>query len=214
MYFKVKLKTILPVDPSNLDPRKPLNEVLLRLARNYFEAVAVPEVGFIIAILDIETLGAGEIKLRDPRVYFRVILDSLVYKPIRGEVLIGKVENLTDSSIYVNIGSFDAILPINQIGEGRYRYIAKSDIVRGMRTREIIRKGEWIRAMVTRYRYIVPTEIRPLVREGGAISPTRVLASKTEISVVLRCKEEGLGPEKRIERYREEVSLVETKESK
>ena len=206
MYFRIKLRTVLPVQPADLDPNKSLNEVLLRLARNYFEASAVPEIGFIIAILDIEPLGAGDIKLRDPRVYFKVILDTLVYKPVKGEVLIGKVENLTDSSIYINVGSFDAILPINQIGEGRYRYIAKSDIIKGLRTREVIRKGEWIRASVTRFRYITPAEIPPLIRESGAVAPTRILAPKTEVSIVLRCKDEGLGPEKRIEKFRKEVT--------
>jgi len=206
MYFRIKLRTVLPVQPADLDPNKSLKEVLLRLARNYFEASAVPEIGFIIAILDIEPLGAGDIKLRDPRVYFKVILDTLVYKPVKDEVLIGKVENLTDSSIYINVGSFDAILPINQIGEGRYRYIAKSDIIKGLRTREVIRKGEWVRATVTRFRYIAPAEIRPLIRESGAVAPTRILAPKTEVSIVLRCKDEGLGPEKRIERFRKEIS--------
>lgn len=208
MFLRVKLKTLLPVDPANLDPRKPLKDVLLNLARNYLESTVIPDVGFILAVMDIEPLGAGEIKLRDPRVYFNVLLDTVIYRPVRGEVVLGKVENLTDSSVYLNLGCFDAILPINQIGEGRYRYIAKSDVVRGIRTREVIRKGEWIRAVVTRFRYITPAEIMPLVARGTAISPTRVLAPKTEISVVLRCKDEGLGPEKRIEKIRREVSAV------
>ncbi|MGQ4891089.1 MAG: RPB7/RPC8 family DNA-directed RNA polymerase subunit [Candidatus Njordarchaeia archaeon] len=205
MYFLSEIEMVLPIEPRDLRPDKDLKEIALNLARRSLEGQTIEGIGMIIAILDIEIEDIGEIKLRDPNVYFKTILKSIIFKPLKNEIVIGKVENLTESAVYLNIGCIDAVLPVNQISSDRFKYIAKKNELRGTRTREIIRNGDWIRARVVRFHYKVPAEIGALVRGGIVVSSPKRISPKTEISIVLRSKERGLGPEKKLLKERKEL---------
>ncbi len=205
MYFFSEMETVLPVEPKDLRPDKDLKEIILNLARKTLESRTVEGVGQVIAVLDVSIEGAGEIKLRDHHVYFRTLIKTIVFRPIKNEVILGKVENITESSVYLNIGGIDAILPVNQIAADRFRYIAKMKELRGSRTKLIIKNGDWIRARVSRFHYRVPMEVGALVRGGIVISGPRRIGSKTEISIVVRSKERGLGPEKMLDKRRAEI---------
>ena len=205
MYFLAEINGLFPVEPKYLRLDKDPKELVLNLARNSMEGQVIEGVGQIIAVMDIELRGYGEIKLRDPRVYFNTKFKVLLYRPVKNEVVLGKVENITEASLNINIGSFDAVLPMNQISTQNFRYIAKRQEARSKRGKIVIRKGDWIRAKVVRYHFKASTEVRPLVKGKIAISVPRKVSPKTEINVVLRSKDKGLGPEKVLEKIRKEV---------
>ena len=205
MYFLAEIKSMLPVEPKHLRLDRDPKELVLSLARKALEGQTLENIGQIIAIMDVELMGEGEIKLRDPHVYFKIKIKALLYKPVKNEILVGKVENITEASLYINIGGFDAILPMNQIGPQQFRYIAKRKEARSKKGRIVIRRGDWIRARIVRFHYRVPAEIGPLFKGGLMVSLPRKVSPKTEISVVLRSKDRGLGPEKVLEKVRKEV---------
>jgi len=193
------------VEPKYLRPDKGLKDIVLDLARKSLEGQTIENIGQIIAILDVEMEELGEIKLRNPNVFFNILMETLVFRPLKNEVVIGKVESITESSVYLNIGSIDAILPVNQISDERYKFIARRRELRGSKSKIIIRKGDWIRAKVSRVSFKVPTEISALVRGGIIVSAPRRISPKTEINIVLRSKDRGLGLEKVLEKMRKEL---------
>jgi len=79
---------MLPVEPRNLRVDKDPKELVLNLARKSLEGQTLEGIGQVIAIMDIELIGEGEIKLRDPHVYFRTKIKALILRILGKEIVI------------------------------------------------------------------------------------------------------------------------------
>jgi len=60
--------------------------------------------GYILAVINIENIGAGRIKAGTGYAYFTVVYKAIVFKPFRGEVIDGIVSDVHAVGLFANIG--------------------------------------------------------------------------------------------------------------
>ena len=204
MYFLVKTKLRIPIQPNEIRLDEDMDSIILRILRNELEGTVHKQFGFIIAVIDVKADEIGDILHGSPNIFFNVETTLLVYKPFPGEIIEGEIVDVTQQALYVNLGCIDAYLPVTQLWHDRFRFDAKERILRGAKTKISIQKGDYIRARISNVEYRVPEIVRPLVR-GTIVKPAVEVRPKSEIRILLRAGDVGLGLLKILEQIREEV---------
>jgi len=204
MFFLIKAAITVPISPDKLDPSKNLDDVILDTLRKRLEGTVIENIGLVIAVIDAKTSEVGKIFYKTPEVYFDTEASLLVFRPIEDEVVEGTIAEVTQSDVYVTIGSIDARCPVPQLYNDKFHYDVKNRILRGRNSKLVIRVGDKIRAKVRRFEFRIPQLIPPL-RRGLTIVPPIQVRQKSEIRITLIARERGLGPYKILKRTREEI---------
>jgi len=204
MYFLVKARLRIPVRPSEIKPEEDIDTTILKILRNELEGTVQEEYGYIIAVIDAFADEIGDILHGSPNIFFNVTTTMLVYKPFYSEIIEGEIVDVTQQALYVNLGCVDAYLPTSQLWHDKFRFDAKERILKAQKTKIVIRKGDYIRARVSNVEYRVPEILRPLVR-GTIVKPAVEIRPKSEIRILLRAGDTGLGLLRILEQTREEV---------
>jgi len=204
MYFLVKTRMRVPVRPNEIRVDTDMDTVILKILRNELEGSVQENLGYVVAIIDAKADEIGDILYGSPNVFFNVETTMLVFRPFEGEIVEGEIVDVTQQAVYVNLGCIDAFLPAHSLWKVKLRFDATERILKDPRTKTVFQKGDIIRAKVTEVKYRVPELIRPLVR-GTIVKPAVEVRPKSELRVILRAKETGLGLLRIIEEMREEV---------
>ncbi len=119
--------------------------------------------------------------------------------------------DITQGEVFVNLGCIDARCTVQNLVEGRVRYIRQMaedgtprPILRVPGKKIVFQVGDILRARVQRFEYVIPVEIGPMVR-GHILAAPRVIKPKSEIKISLVAKERGLGLISELEKERAEV---------
>lgn len=156
MYGIVRIKDVVRIPPSKFN--RSLNIVAREeLASKYEGAVVQIEseeskitqpLAIIIAILNTHVNPTGRIIPNDGATYHDVVFDALVFHPFIKEVIEGKVETVTRTGLYVNLGILDGFIHINQVSDEKVHF----DTVRGVlvleESKRVIERGDVVRAKI------------------------------------------------------------------
>ncbi|MHA1665731.1 MAG: RPB7/RPC8 family DNA-directed RNA polymerase subunit [Candidatus Njordarchaeales archaeon] len=209
MFFLTRAKITVPIEPKYLDPSKDLNNVVLDILRKTFEGTVVENIGLVIAVLGSKIGEIGRITMKKPVVYFDAETELLIFKPMRDEIVEGEILDVSQTAVYVNLGCLDAFCPLNQLSTERFRFNAREKKLRGVRSKVQISKGDWLRGRIIRFEYRVPVELQP-IRRGTEFLPSQEVRPKSELRIILRGKDRGLGLLKvLVETEKEVLKLVE-----
>mgnify|MGYP000592538807 CR=1 FL=1 len=204
MYFLEKVMIKVPVRPDELRPSEDMDTVILKILRSELEGSVWENIGLVLAVIDAKSSDIGSILYGSPNVFFDVEATLLVYKPLSGEIIEGEVVDVAQQAVYVNLGCIDAFLPTPNLFAERCRFDAKERILRGVKSKIVIQRGDLIRARIIKREYRIPELLPPLAR-GPIVKPAVEHRPKSEIRVILRARDTGLGPLKVLEQARKEV---------
>ena len=112
MFYNVTLKTDIRVPPSEL--KKDIEEVVRERLIQSFESFISQEIGYIISIDKINSIGEGIIIPEDGAAYYETEFTALIFKPELQEVVFGKVTDITNFGAFVNIGPIEGMVHISQ----------------------------------------------------------------------------------------------------
>ncbi|MHA1616061.1 MAG: RPB7/RPC8 family DNA-directed RNA polymerase subunit [Candidatus Njordarchaeales archaeon] len=204
MFFLVKTRITVPISPEKLDPSKDIDKIILDTLQKRLEGSVIEKLGLVIAVIDAEPSDVGKIFYKTPEVYFETIASLLVFRPIEEEIIEGPIAEVTQSDVYVTIGSIDARCPVTQLYDDKFHYDVRNKMLRGRNSKLIIKVGDKIRAKIRRTEFRIPQIIPPL-RRGLTIVPPIEIRQKSEIRILLNARETGLGPLKVLKQVRKDI---------
>ena len=186
MYYKVKVRDTLRVPPNKFDEN--LAKVLAEIAREGFEGKIDPDLGFIVAVTEINEIYQGKLIAGDGGSYYETDFELLCYLPEINEIVSGEVVECVDFGAFIRIGTIDALCHVSQIADDYFRYIPKNAVLRGDKSKRDL---------------LVNTRVRARV--------IAVSIGKSTIRVGLTMRQEALGTEEWINEWKEELKNPKSK---
>jgi len=212
MFYLVRTKMIVPVPPSELRPEMDINDIILGILRSTYEDSVHSEFGYIVAVLGVEIEGLGYITPENPSVFFKVMVEMLVFRPEVGEVIEGPVVSAIETGVYVNIGFTDAFISINALGHEHFRFDIRKGELRGTKTNTVIKPGDWIRGK------LFPTTSTLVAGSATSLpkvrfnirTPLRLEKMHGELRIRMSSRDVGLGLLREIYRRKVEETGIAT----
>jgi DNA-directed RNA polymerase subunit E' len=145
MYKILTIRDSVKVKPSNLgsDIYKSIEKTL----KETYEGSLIGN-GIIIKVLKIKNFSQGKIVPLDPNVHFVVEFEALAYIPEIGEVVHGKVIEITKIGAFVRFGPFDGFVHLSQIMDDYISFDEKNKILFGKNTKKTLKIGDLVRAKI------------------------------------------------------------------
>ncbi len=147
MFKLVTLEDTIRIPPNRF--WEPIDEVTLEQLKSRYEGMLDEELGYIIAVVDVNVDPVGKIVLGDGGTYNRVVFTLLTFKPEIQEVIEGEVVEVADFGAFVRLGPIDALLHISQLMDDYISYDKKQGILMGKQTGRKLQVGDVVRVRVT-----------------------------------------------------------------
>ncbi|MCK4972879.1 MAG: DNA-directed RNA polymerase [Candidatus Heimdallarchaeota archaeon] len=186
MYYKVKVKDTLRVPPNRFDDD--LAKVLAEIAREGFEGKIDPDLGFIVAVTEINEIYRGKLISGDGGSYYEADFELLCYLPEINEIVSGEVVECVDFGAFIRIGTIDALCHVSQIADDYFRYIPKNAVLRGDKSKRDL---------------LINTRVRARI--------IAVSIGKSAIRVGLTMRQEALGTNEWIEEWKDALKKPKSK---
>ena len=105
MYYETELKDYVRVPPTafNLSTE----DAILKTLNERFKGFISKNVGIVLGISEITDIGEGIIIPGDGAAYFNTKFKVITFKPELQEVILGKINEITDFGAFMNIGALD-----------------------------------------------------------------------------------------------------------
>ncbi|TXT56973.1 MAG: DNA-directed RNA polymerase subunit E' [Candidatus Thorarchaeota archaeon] len=147
MYSIVTVRDIVRIPPREFG--EPLEEAALTHLRKASENVLDRDIGLMIAVIDIEDIGAGRLMPGDGATYHSVVYQVLVFKPVRGELVEGNVVEIMDFGAFIRMGPLDGLCHVSQICDDFITQDTKGSALLGKETGRTLTEGDQVRARIT-----------------------------------------------------------------
>lgn len=170
MYYVIKLNEKIRVPPSLFSMEK--NEAIKEILAQLYEKTINRDNGLIVNIQNAKATSKGIVIPGDPNVYYSVEYEALAFNVKVNEIFLGKVTDIMEFGAFVNIGAFEGLLHISQIGKESFRFNRKSKTLVTQDANKSIKKGDTL-----------------IVK----VSTVSLKSKAAEVKISLSTKEEGLG---------------------
>ncbi len=147
MYRVVTVKEKLRVPPSLF--RREKNEAVKEVVAEEYVQKVDKNLGYILAVVDAKTKGKGFVAPGDPNVYYDTEYSLLTFTLDVNEVVVGVIRDVIEFGAFVNIGPFEALLHISQIGREKFSFDKKSKVLANRDKSKVLKKGDVIIAKVS-----------------------------------------------------------------
>ncbi|AJF60390.1 MAG: DNA-directed RNA polymerase [Candidatus Diapherotrites archaeon] len=124
MFRLYSIKDTVRVPPSKLGEN--LKATILKSIQEEYEGLLDEDLGIVVAVTEIESVGEGKIVPGDGAVYYDADIKMLIYKPEMHEVVEGVVSEITEFGAFVKIGAIEGLVHVSQIMDDYINYDAKA----------------------------------------------------------------------------------------
>lgn len=154
MFYTIKVQGHIRVDPNlfGLPPEQALKSSL----QQRFDGYISKDVGVVVGVTSIDSVGEGVVISGDGGVYYNTTFQVLSFKPEVGEVVLGKISDITDFGAFLTIGPLDGMIHVSQTMDD-YVSFSKSNVLTGKETKKILKVGDHCRARVIAVSYKDPS---------------------------------------------------------
>ncbi len=145
-------KLITQEDTIRIPPEtfgNPLEAVGHQQVRAKYEGVVNEELGYVIAVINVDVSPTGKIIPGDGATYHKVNFSLLTFYPKIQEVVEGEVVEIADFGAFVRIGPIDALLHVSQLMDDFISYDEKQSVLLGKETRRKLMSGDQVRVRIT-----------------------------------------------------------------
>ncbi len=145
MFYETQLKDYVDLSPDLFegDLQESIKEQILR---NYANKTT-EDLGLVITVLDIQTIGEGFKLPEDPSRHYVVEFTLLTYKPELHEVIEGKVSSVTNFGVFVNMGILDGLVHLSQTMVDQVSF-SNTGVLLGSQTGQTLKADQKVRASV------------------------------------------------------------------
>lgn len=147
MFRLVTLEDTIRIPPEKFGD--PIEKVGYEQLRARYEGMIDEELGYVVAVTDIQVSPVGKIIPGDGATYHKVLFALLTFRPIIQEVVEGEVVEIADFGAFVRIGPIDALLHVSQLIDDFISYDEKQGVLMGKETRRILKTQDHVRVRIT-----------------------------------------------------------------
>ncbi len=150
MYYTVKVQGHVRVDPKlfSLSIEKGIKASL----QEKFEGFISKDVGIVIGVHSVDTVGEGVVISGDGAAYYDAKFSVISFKPEVGEVVLGKISDITDFGAFMTVGPIDGMIHVSQTMDDFVSF-SKSNILTGKETKRNLKVGDLCRARIIAVSY-------------------------------------------------------------
>ncbi|MCX6798778.1 MAG: DNA-directed RNA polymerase [Candidatus Diapherotrites archaeon] len=146
MYSIVKIKEKVRVPPKMFSDK--LEKSILAIVQEEYEGLIDEDIGLVIAVTKVDSVGEGNIVLGDGAAYYEADVEMLVYKPFVHEIVEGNISEVTEFGAFVRISPIEGLIHVSQIMDDFINYDAKLPGFVGKKTKKKLVVDEVVLARI------------------------------------------------------------------
>ena len=158
MYNLVKIVDTIRVPPKDFG--NPIKESALYVLKHEYEGKVDKDLGIILLITKVNSVGVGRIIPGDGSTYHDVEFEALVYKPTLHEVVVGEVSEIAQFGAFIKIGPIDGLVHVSQIMDDYVSFNEKTGLLAAKESGRTLSEGDVVRARV------VSASLKPAATES------------------------------------------------
>ncbi|MDD5331935.1 MAG: DNA-directed RNA polymerase [Candidatus Nanoarchaeia archaeon] len=145
MFYESELRSHVRVAPDVFqeDPKK----AILSSLKERFEGFISKELGAVIAVSEITNIGEGVIIPGDGAAYYDTSFKLYIFKPELQEVLLTKINDITDFGAFMDMGAIDGMIHISQTMDDFVSF-SKANVLTGKQSKKVLKSGDLCRARI------------------------------------------------------------------
>jgi DNA-directed RNA polymerase subunit E' len=147
MFKLVTLEDTIRIPPERFGD--PIEAVGYAQLKSKYEGMVDEELGYVIAVTDIQINPVGKIIPGEGATYNRAVFSLLTYFPKLQEVVEGEVVEIADFGAFVRVGPIDTLLHVSQLIDDFISYDEKQGVLMGKETRRKLATGDHVRVRIT-----------------------------------------------------------------
>ena len=145
MYYKTKVKDYIRLPPTAFG--EDIEGSLISEIKKKFNGYISPEMGFVVDVSHVDTVGHGIILPGDGSAHYSVEFTLITFKPEMQEIVLGKVTNVADFGAFLNIGPLEGMIHISQTMNDFVSF-GKDGVLLGKNTKRTLKIGDICRAKI------------------------------------------------------------------
>jgi len=139
MFYELCVKGYVRIPPNMFN--KEIKDAILQRLNEDFEGYISKELGFIICITDIISVGEGKIIHGDGAAYYETEFKLITYIPELQEIVKGKITDITNFGAFINIGPLEGMIHISQTMDDFISF-SKQKTLAGKESKRILKVGD------------------------------------------------------------------------
>jgi len=147
MFKLVTLEDTIRIPPDKFG--EPIETVGYSQLKSKYEGMVDEELGYVIAVTDIQVNPVGKIIPGEGATYHRSVFSLLTFYPKLQEVVEGEVVEIADFGAFVRVGPIDTLLHVSQLMDDYISYDEKQGVLMGKETKRKLATGDHVRVRIT-----------------------------------------------------------------
>jgi len=147
LFKLITLEDTIRIPPETFG--NPLEAVGHQQVKAKYEGIVDEELGYVIAVINVQVSPVGKIIPGDGATYHKVTFSLLTFYPKIQEVVEGEVVEIADFGAFVRIGPIDALLHVSQLMDDFISYDEKQGVLLGKETKRKLTSGDQVRVRIT-----------------------------------------------------------------
>jgi len=147
MFKLVTLEDTIRIPPERFGD--PIEAVGYAQLKSKYEGMVDEELGYVIAVTDIQINPVGKIIPGEGATYNRAVFSLLTFFPKLQEVVEGEVVEIADFGAFVRVGPIDTLLHVSQLLDDFISYDEKQGVLMGKETKRKLATGDHVRVRIT-----------------------------------------------------------------
>src|SRR3972149_3097713 len=147
MFKLISLQDTIRIPPETFG--NPLEKVGRDQVKSKYEGIVDEELGYVIAVTQVQVNPIGKIIPGDGATYHKVTFSLLTFYPVIQEIVEGDVVEIADFGAFVRIGPVDALLHVSQLMDDYISYDEKQGVLLGKETKRRLGSGDQVRVRIT-----------------------------------------------------------------
>ena len=147
MFKLVTLEDTIRIPPERFGD--PIEAVGYAQLKSKYEGMVDEELGYVIAVTDIQINPVGKIIPGEGATYNRSVFSLLTFFPKLQEVVEGEVVEIADFGAFVRVGPIDTLLHVSQLLDDFISYDEKQGVLMGKETKRKLATGDHVRVRIT-----------------------------------------------------------------
>ena len=145
MFYKTTVKDHIRVPPNLFGDN--VEASVLKVIKEKYEGYISQEVGVVIDVSSLKTIGEGVIIPGDGASYYDSTFSLLSFKPEMHEVINGTIKDIADFGAFINLGPIEGMIHVSQTMDDFVTF-SKEKVLNGRDSKRALKVGDMCRARV------------------------------------------------------------------
>lgn len=150
MFYRTTIKDHIRVSPDQFG--QDLDSAIVIMVKKKFEGYISKELGIVIDISKVNSVGQGVIIPGDGAPYYQVEFELLSFKPELQEVMLGRIKDIADFGAFLSIGPAEGMVHVSQTMNDFVSF-GKDKVLLGKESKRSLKVGDLCRARVIAVSY-------------------------------------------------------------